>query len=266
MSLSQDGWDGLLPLAEFAYNNSLHEAVGQSPFYLNYGRHPRLPTHVQPTGKVPAADDFAAAMADAIESAEAKLEQARQRAKNIADPARRERQFAAGDLVLLSSKNIALKTPGSNKLLPKFLGPFKITEALSPVTYRLQLPDSMRCHNVFHISQLMEYKTDGRAQAPPPPLDFDDGEGGTWLEIDRVLSHRRVKYGSREVMQYLVQWKGYGPEHNEWRDEAGVTEVATDEYWARVGGRDAVAPHQARRARKAARGRRRGRGRGRGRS
>ena len=109
VSLSQDGWDGLLPLAEFAYNNSLHEAVGQSPFYLNYGRHPRLPTHVQPTGKVPAADDFAAAMADAIESAEAKLEQARQRAKNIADPARRERQFAAGDLVLLSLKNIALK-------------------------------------------------------------------------------------------------------------------------------------------------------------
>ena len=263
---SHDDWDGLLPLAEFAYNNSLHEAVGQTPFYLNYGRHPRLPTDVQPTEKVPAADDFATAMADVIESAKAKLEKARQRAKKIADPARRERQFAAGDLVLLSSKNIALKTPGSNKLLPKFLGPLKITEALSPVTYRLQLPDSMRCHNVFHISQLMEYKTDGRAQAPPPPLDFDDGEGGTWLEIDRVLSHRRVKYGSREVMQYLVQWKGYGPEHNEWRDEAGVTEVATDEYWARVGGRDAVAPHQARRARKAARGRRRGRGRGRGRS
>ena len=99
----------MLPLAEFAYNNSLHEVVGQTPFYLNYGRHPRLPTDVQPTGQVPAADDSAAAMADAIESAEAKLEQARQRAKNIADPARRERQFAAGDLVLLSLKNIALK-------------------------------------------------------------------------------------------------------------------------------------------------------------
>ena len=66
------------------------------------------------------------------------------------------------------------------------------------------------------------------------------------MEIDRVLSHRRVKYGSREVVQYLVQWKGYGPEHNEWRDEAGVIGVATNEYCARVGGRDVVAPHQAR--------------------
>lgn len=48
----------------------------------------------------------------------------------------------------------------------------------------------MQCHNVFHISQLLEYRDGGRAQPPPPPLDFDDGEGGEWLEIDQVLTHR----------------------------------------------------------------------------
>jgi hypothetical protein len=39
----QDNWDDRLPLAEFAYNNSVHEAVGETPFLLTYGLHPRLP-------------------------------------------------------------------------------------------------------------------------------------------------------------------------------------------------------------------------------
>ncbi len=102
----------------------------------------------------------------------------------------------------------------------------------------------MKCHNVFHAGLLLEYKTDGRNQPPPPPLEFDDGEGGQWCEIDRVLSHRAATLpGGSQVTQYLVKWKGYGDEWNEWRDEAGVTEVATQEYWARVGGRSAPPPH-----------------------
>ena len=34
-----------------------------------------------------------------------------------------------------------------------------------------------------------------------------------------------------------------GPEHDEWRDEVGVSAPATDEYWARVGGRTVQPPH-----------------------
>jgi hypothetical protein len=152
----QADWDGFLSLAEFSYNNSLHEAVGNTPFFLNYGRHPRLPSEFKPTDEVPAADAIASEIQTAVELAKQKIEQARQRARRIADPARRDKQFAAGDMVLLSSKNIALKTPGTNKLLPKFLGPFKVLNVLGPVTYRIELPSSMKCHNVFHVSQLLE--------------------------------------------------------------------------------------------------------------
>jgi len=34
-------WSDLLLSAEFAYNNQAHEGIKESPFYLEYGRHPR---------------------------------------------------------------------------------------------------------------------------------------------------------------------------------------------------------------------------------
>ncbi|KAF1331227.1 reverse transcriptase, partial [Globisporangium splendens] len=36
-------WSEFLPLAEFALNNSTHVSTGHSPFYVNYGIHPRVP-------------------------------------------------------------------------------------------------------------------------------------------------------------------------------------------------------------------------------
>lgn len=250
---SQDDWDHWLPMAEFAYNNSVHEAVKETPFFLNYGLHPRVPGAVRTQlATVPAAaEEFATRMRDIVAKAKERLELARQRAMRISNPSRREAIFKVGDRVLLSSRNIAMKTPGTNKLLPKYVGPFPVAEVLSPVTYRLDLPASMKCHNVFHAGLLLEYKSDGREQEPPPPLEFDDGESGQWFEIDRVLKHRQVKVNRRTAVQFLVKWKGYGDEWNEWRDESGVTAAAVDEYWARVGGRPAPAAPPRTRGRRA---------------
>lgn len=143
--------------------------------------HPRVPGAVRTQlATVPAAtEEFATRMRDIVVKAKERLELlARHRAMKTANPARRQALFNVGDRVLLSSRNIAMKTPGTNKLLPKYLGPFPVSEVLSPVTYRLELPASMRCHNVFHAGLLLEYKTDGREQNPPVVLEFDDGDGG----------------------------------------------------------------------------------------
>ena len=37
----QDNWNDLLPLAEYAYNNSATMTTQMSPFFVNYGFHPR---------------------------------------------------------------------------------------------------------------------------------------------------------------------------------------------------------------------------------
>src|SRR5258708_1073667 len=42
----QDNWAPLLPLVEFAYNNTMSTPTGISPFFKNKGYHPRLLTNL----------------------------------------------------------------------------------------------------------------------------------------------------------------------------------------------------------------------------
>jgi len=44
----QDNWSQLLPLAEFVYNNAKSASTGMSPFYANYGYHPRATLKILP--------------------------------------------------------------------------------------------------------------------------------------------------------------------------------------------------------------------------
>jgi len=44
VSPQQDNWAALLPLVEFAINDSWHESVKNTPFFLNYGQHPLRPS------------------------------------------------------------------------------------------------------------------------------------------------------------------------------------------------------------------------------
>ena len=69
---NQDDWDKLLLFAEFAYNNSLHESTGSTPFRLNHGHDPNLPSNFKVyeemhpnnpkpsrrAGKYPGAEEF----------------------------------------------------------------------------------------------------------------------------------------------------------------------------------------------------------------
>ena len=48
------------------------------------------------------------------------------------------------------------------KLSPRFIGPYEILEQIGPVAYRLPLPPELaKLHNVFHVSMLRRYRSDG---------------------------------------------------------------------------------------------------------
>jgi hypothetical protein len=220
----QTDWDVWLPAVEFAINNSVHTGTKETPFFLNYGVHPLTPLSLQSpaerakASKVPAAAKFTADMQAAVARAKQCLQGAQDRMKSVADKRRADHTVAVGDLVWLDSRNIAVKHTGSRKLLPRRLGPFKVVKQINPVAFRLELPATMeKVHPVFHVSLLMPYKDGGRAQPPPPPVVMEDGVEE--FEVEAVLGHR---YTGKKL-QYLIKFKGYGHEQNEWLPKNHLT-------------------------------------------
>jgi hypothetical protein len=244
---TQTTWDSLLPLVEFAINSSHHESVQATPFVLNYGKMPKLPLDLamNQKGEEAGACDEANSVAELIQSAVAKakvcLQAAQQRQKAYADRHRRELQFAVGDEVLLSTKNIKVKTAGTHKLLPKWLGPFKVAKRVNAVAYKLELPASLKIHPVFHVSLLKQYERSGRVQPPPVP-ELVDGE--LEYEVETILAHRDVQVRRKRnrartpvlQRQYLVKWQGYDESNNTWEPESNCVNCQdkVDEYFARL--------------------------------
>ncbi|KAJ9512237.1 hypothetical protein QJQ45_012789 [Haematococcus lacustris] len=214
-------WDQHLAAVEFAYNSSTHVGTGFSPFYLNYGHHPRTPEALlQPPSTLvpsPAADAFVTTMRSNIDIAKAALQRAVDKHKQQADKHRRHLEFNVGDKVLLSTATINLKTPSNSaKLQPRYVGPFKVLTKISPVAYKLDLPTTMRITPTFHISKLRPYLTtssfpDRHVDLQPLP-QLEDGE--EYFTIETILGRRWND--SQHAFQYLVKWKGYDDSFNSW--------------------------------------------------
>jgi transposase InsO family protein len=187
----QDDWADLLPIAEFAYNNASHAATGFSPFYVTYGYHPALSFMTPTSSTVPAAENRVKHLQEVHEELKTMIHIAGQNAKRIYDRgATLQPSFEVGDKVLLRHRNIATTAP-SHKLASKFLGPFPIIAKLSNLLYRLKLPNTLRIHNVFHVSLLEKYTQDtipGRCKTRPPPIITPEGDI-EW-EVHRVLDSR----------------------------------------------------------------------------
>jgi len=94
--------------------------------------------------------------------------------------------YQKDDLVWLDAKNITTTHP-TTKLCPLHYGPLRVTEVISPVVYRLELPHQWKVHNAFHASLLSPYK-ETTAHGPNFPgqiLDIIQGQE-EW-EVEKVL-------------------------------------------------------------------------------
>lgn len=202
----QTNWAQLLPICEFARNNSAHSATNSSPFRTLYGHDLEWTVHPGSTAKaVPDADARADQLKAIQEEAKASLEIAAERMKRHYDRGVQEAdQFKVGDLVWLDTKNIKTTQP-SKKLADKRIGPFEVEAQVGPMDYRLKLPASYKIHPVFHVELLHRRQDDrinGRMPPPPPPVEI---EGSTEYEVEEILDSRLF----RGKLQYRVKWKGY---------------------------------------------------------
>ena len=90
------------------------------------------------------------------------------------------------------------------------MGPFEIIKKVGTSSYKLDLPTSMKIHNIFHISLLELYednKFPSQIQTHPPPIEID---GEPEYELEEIIDSRL----HRNNLQYRAKWTGYSPEHD----------------------------------------------------
>ena len=82
------------------------------------------------------------------------------------------------------------------------------------------MPARWKVHPVFHVSLLRPFRQSDRfardAYSEPPPLLIDGEEE---YEIDRIVQERVSGRGRSRRREFLVRWKGYGPEEDTWLAE-----------------------------------------------
>lgn len=231
VSERQDDWDELLPLGEFQYNNHVHASTQHTLFLLDTGRIPQMGFEPNATAsRTESVNEFVGRMKSTMDEARAALLKAKD------DMARYYNQrrvpapvYALGDKVFLDSSDIKTTCP-SPKLVHHYLGPYLVVRTIGSHAYRLKLPQSMCCiHPIFHVIKLLHAPQDPiprkHVQLPPDPELID---GVLEYEVEEIKDSQL----SRNTLQYLVVWKGYGYEEHSWVNEKDVSapDLVTELY------------------------------------
>ena len=214
-----DKWSNLILMAEFAHNATTHSSTQKSPFSLILRYKPRDYLKIGQTF-LPALKDWLTLLEwarDEALSAHTKTQQmTKERINTKFVP------WKVSNKVWLKGKSLHLHYL-ARKLAPKREGPFKISQVISPITYRLWLPLTWKILNVFHASLLLTYRETAKhgPNFVNPPLEEIDGEEE--YEVTKILSHQ----GFPSHCSYLVSWKGYSSAENTWEPEGNLQHAQT---------------------------------------
>ena len=125
-------WDTRLPYVLFAYRCSMQSSTMESPFFLLYGRDPRLPTETALTAPIPRAEvDLATYKEQVVQGlteawglAQSHVRRAQDRQKKVHDQHAVAPSFQVGDRVFLYEP--AAKSSKAHKFARPFSGPHRI--------------------------------------------------------------------------------------------------------------------------------------------
>ena len=236
VNFEQDDWVALLPMAEFAYNNSKNASTGLSPFEVMTGYSPRMTFEEpsDPRAKSVSAKAHAKHLDSLMEVCKEALLAAQKHQKTFADKHSKPIQFAVGDYVWLRGKNI--RTKRNRKLEWKAFGPFEILKKHGDQAYKLDLPKRWRIHDVFHVSLLEPSKERERGSTQPaePSYEAEDidieEDGDDEYTVESILDSKvfdadkapNQPQGNDYGLFYLVKWEDYEESESTWEPASHV--------------------------------------------
>jgi len=176
------------------------------------------------------AEKFIEKIKEIQEEAKVALGKAQADMKKYADKKRSDvEEYKVGDLVMLSTKDLKYQMVGrrTEKLMERFIGPYKVKKIVSTNVVKLQLPSTVKIHPVVNISRIRRYvgQVEGQRKEQPAPVII---EGEEEWEVEQILNKRKV----RGKDKYLVRWKGFTAESNTWegRENLENAKEAVEEF------------------------------------
>ncbi len=116
--------------------------------------------------------------------------------------------FSEGDLAYISTRNISFPKGLARKMVPKYIGPYRILKDFANSSFRLELPSNLKSrgiHDVFHVSLLrIHVPNDDRLFLGEliTKLALQMTTRGEWA-VDQIIGHS----GSRTDALFQVKWK-----------------------------------------------------------
>lgn len=209
-------WSKWLPLAEYWYNTNFHTATRITPYEAVYGQLP--PVHLP---YLPG-ESKVQVVAKCLEDREKMilllkfhLLRAQHRMKQEADKHRSERSFDIGDWVFVKLqpyRQQSVVVRSSQKLAPKFFGPYKVLDKIGSVAYKLELPSYSRIHPVFHVSQLKRLVGEVTSTTQLPTILQETVE----KVPECCLGRKMVKRQNRAATMVLVKWRDESEDTATW--------------------------------------------------
>ena len=203
-------WVDKLPLVEFAINSATSASTGFAPFELNYGYLPRTMSGITTQSHFVGVKEFAERARNNLEMAHDALIESRVKQTHQANQHRQqEPDFEVDDLVYLSTKNLNIAKGRARKLVPKYIGPYKIVAAVPETSsYTLELPGDLAergVHPTFHVEYLRRHEPNDDVLFPHRDsrawYDMGEADEVEWL-VDEIVGHRWVN----GKVEFHVRW------------------------------------------------------------
>jgi hypothetical protein len=149
---------------------------------------------------------------------------AQSRQKSYVDNRRRPLEFEVGDRVFLkvSPMKGVMQFVKKGKLSPRFVGPFKITQRVGRLAYRIALPPNLiGTHGVFHVSMLRKYIANPDVIVDYEPLEIQ--EGLTYMEeLVKIVDKKEQVLRTKTIPIIKVLWRNHGVKEASWEAEHDI--------------------------------------------
>jgi transposase InsO family protein len=213
-------WPSKIPMVQYAYNTTVHNRHGSTPFSLLFAR-----AHNPLRGEPAAQPGRSLGQADLAQRLRlmhdvvfpAMAERSRIAAERVYDAFARKNKiiaddFPQGSLVMRQNK---LR---SAKVDPAWEGPYMVVRRSRGGAYVLRDTTRDELSQRVPASQLKLISYEGNLS----PDSF---------EVEKIVDHS----GTADDRKYLVRWKNFSPQHDSWVDARDVLTLGcVTEYWSRL--------------------------------